>query len=128
MICPNCKSEYRVGFTRCSDCDVDLVDHLSPEPEVPANDERPPYVPVTTAQGQLETGQIRSFLESNGIPTEVRGESFGKVYGLVVNGFGAVDVLVPKDQAAAALDLLEKADHGELAIGEAGDESTPPES
>jgi hypothetical protein len=25
MICPVCKAEYRQGFTRCSDCDVDLV-------------------------------------------------------------------------------------------------------
>lgn len=26
MICPNCKSEYRPGFTSCSDCHVDLVE------------------------------------------------------------------------------------------------------
>jgi hypothetical protein len=25
MFCPECKAEYRQGFTRCSDCDVDLV-------------------------------------------------------------------------------------------------------
>src|SRR5580692_12909350 len=25
MFCPDCKSEYRPGFTHCSDCDVDLV-------------------------------------------------------------------------------------------------------
>jgi len=25
MICPVCKAEYRQGFTRCADCDVDLV-------------------------------------------------------------------------------------------------------
>jgi hypothetical protein len=29
MFCPNCKSEYRFGFTKCSDCGVDLVEHLS---------------------------------------------------------------------------------------------------
>ena len=29
MFCPKCKSEYRFGFTKCSDCDVDLVDRLS---------------------------------------------------------------------------------------------------
>jgi hypothetical protein len=28
MFCPVCKSEYREGFTKCSDCDVDLVEHL----------------------------------------------------------------------------------------------------
>jgi hypothetical protein len=30
MFCPECKAEYRPGFTRCSDCDVDLVEALSP--------------------------------------------------------------------------------------------------
>jgi hypothetical protein len=29
MFCPDCKSEFRLGFTRCVDCDVDLVEHLS---------------------------------------------------------------------------------------------------
>lgn len=28
MFCPVCKAEYRSGFTRCSDCDVALVDTL----------------------------------------------------------------------------------------------------
>lgn len=28
MFCPNCKAEYRLGFTRCADCDVDLVERL----------------------------------------------------------------------------------------------------
>src|SRR6266568_4505645 len=31
MFCPQCRVEYRPGFTRCSDCDVDLVERL-PEP------------------------------------------------------------------------------------------------
>jgi hypothetical protein len=28
MFCPECQAEYRPGFTRCSDCGLDLVDHL----------------------------------------------------------------------------------------------------
>src|SRR5438552_6571009 len=28
MFCPQCKAEYRASFVRCSDCDVELVDHL----------------------------------------------------------------------------------------------------
>jgi len=27
--CPKCRSEYRQGFTKCADCEVDLVDELS---------------------------------------------------------------------------------------------------
>jgi outer membrane PBP1 activator LpoA protein len=30
MFCPQCKAEYRSGYRRCSDCDVDLVDELPP--------------------------------------------------------------------------------------------------
>jgi hypothetical protein len=26
--CPNCRVEYRPGFSRCTDCEVDLVDGL----------------------------------------------------------------------------------------------------
>lgn len=29
MFCPLCKAEYREGFTRCNDCDVDLVASLT---------------------------------------------------------------------------------------------------
>ena len=32
MFCPECQAEYRQGFTRCADCDVDLVYELPPEP------------------------------------------------------------------------------------------------
>jgi hypothetical protein len=28
MFCPKCRAEYRSGFTRCSDCEVDLVNEL----------------------------------------------------------------------------------------------------
>ncbi len=31
MYCPQCKAEYRQGFTRCADCDVELV-HDPPPP------------------------------------------------------------------------------------------------
>jgi len=31
MFCPECKAEYRPGFTHCSDCDVDLVEELPGE-------------------------------------------------------------------------------------------------
>jgi hypothetical protein len=34
MYCPWCKAEYRAGFTRCSNCDVDLVDAVT---EIPAS-------------------------------------------------------------------------------------------
>jgi len=115
MFCPQCESEYRDGFTRCGECGVDLVASLPPEPPEP--DHNAEYVPVTTVQGQLQINQIRSFLESNGIPSEVQGESTRNIYGFTVDGLAAAQVLVPKEQFAAAVELLQVAEHGDLVIG-----------
>jgi hypothetical protein len=38
MFCPQCKAEYRPGFTRCSDCGLDLVNDL-PDANIPHTDE-----------------------------------------------------------------------------------------
>ena len=39
MFCPLCQAEYRAGFTRCSECDVQLVEVLPPRQEGSAQDE-----------------------------------------------------------------------------------------
>ncbi len=58
--CPACRSEYREGFTRCSDCDVDLVA------------ERPtvllPWKKVFEGD-PLKADLVRAALESEGIDT-----------------------------------------------------------
>ena len=35
MFCPLCKAEYREGFLKCADCQVDLVNALPIDPEPP---------------------------------------------------------------------------------------------
>jgi hypothetical protein len=51
MYCPQCKAEYRQGFTRCSDCDVELV-----------------HEPPQAAHGLGSTGEAGSHAEDSDDP------------------------------------------------------------
>jgi len=51
MFCPQCKAEYRQGFTRCADCDVDLA-----------------YALPVTESDSAETSQAASPVESDEDP------------------------------------------------------------
>jgi hypothetical protein len=55
MFCSVCKSEYRDGFTRCSDCKVSLQDALDLEP----NGERPQVVFCPNCRTQYNDGSTR---------------------------------------------------------------------
>ncbi len=86
-----------------------------------------PYVVVSTAQGQFDESQLRAFLEANGIPTQTRGETLRNTHGLTLDGLGAVEILVPADQADAARELLAQAERGELRLADdATDDDTTP--
>ena len=58
MFCPQCRSEYRAGFTRCGECEVDLVDELTAVAEEPAASE--PSGTWIECCGFLELGDARS--------------------------------------------------------------------
>jgi hypothetical protein len=51
MFCPQCQAEYRQGFTRCSDCDVDLVHELAQE--VPRDGETLQIISDDETEGAL---------------------------------------------------------------------------
>jgi hypothetical protein len=115
MFCPQCRAEYRPGFIRCSDCDIELVDRLPDEANEPTElDELGPgdWEVIATVQSPVERGQICSFLEANGIPAQSIGESLQRSYG----GVGAIQVRVPRNFAYAARELLKEADEGEFNI------------
>src|ERR1051326_4940094 len=77
MFCPRCKAEYRLGFTKCSDCHVDLVDQLPVEPPKPPGGprrfERDPFAPepelvvIRTYSTGLDANLAKSVLEAAGI-------------------------------------------------------------
>ena len=75
-----------------------------------------PFVVVSTVQGQFVEAQVRAFLESNGVPTQTRGEALRTTHAISIDGIGAVEILVPRDLAATARKLLARADRGDFRI------------
>jgi len=65
--CPACHCEYRPGFTRCIDCDFELVDSLSEnnpvEPELGQLD----LVDLGSFPDPMQAQMIQELLEKNGI-------------------------------------------------------------
>jgi hypothetical protein len=76
------------------------------------------YVVVSTVSGQFAEEQVRAFLEAQGIPTEVRGETLRSTHGLSLDSLGAVEILVPREQEEEARALLAAAESGELRLAE----------
>ena len=96
MYCPNCRSEYRAGFTRCKDCDVRLVVELPPE-------EQPEFVDLVEVLTMADAGQIpliKSILEAEEIPYLAQGENFNLARNI------AVRFLVPRVYLETAREIL----------------------
>jgi hypothetical protein len=85
MICPRCKADYRPGFTRCSDCDVDLVhEHELPKspidlrqvgedgeylvPGAPGDPNEDPFCSFWKGNDPRLHAEICELLDESGIP------------------------------------------------------------
>ena len=112
MICPECGSEYREGFTHCNDCDVDLVEPIEGEPDAQLS-----KVWVGTNPAILPL--VESLLDEAEIPFMKRGDAIqdlfagGRLLGLnpVV---GPVEFWVRSDYAEQALELLADVDESHV--------------
>jgi Putative prokaryotic signal transducing protein len=71
---------------------------------------------VFTANGEIQAQQVRAFLESAGISSELRGESLRKTHGLTLDGLGMVGIVVSSIDADRARALLASAEAGELRL------------
>lgn len=123
MICPECGGEYREGFTRCADCDVELVGELPPAPEEETAGE-----PVTV----LETGDpaalalAESLLRDAGIPFFAKGEYLQDLFALGRFGFGFSSVAGPVALQVAAEHAEAAAQILDVTLAEALEDPDPP--
>jgi Putative prokaryotic signal transducing protein len=101
MICPECGSEYREGFTHCSDCDVDLVEPEAEEPEVDLvkvyESGNPAIIPI-----------VESVLRDAPIEFLMKGNVVQALQGAVGSPYAVpVEFWVRSDDEAAAREILE---------------------
>jgi hypothetical protein len=77
VFCPQCKAEYRPGFTHCGDCDVDLVEELPKaaiEPWQAAESAKPgdpnanPFCSFWKGEDPRVHAELCSVLDEAGIP------------------------------------------------------------
>ena len=73
MFCPVCKAEYRDGYTKCSDCNVDLVDKLPVKPVCEA-DTNIKFVKLLQTNDITDIVQIKSILDSEGVHYYIKGD------------------------------------------------------
>ncbi len=113
MFCPVCKTEYRPGFTRCSDCLVNLV-HELPAEAAAGQEESAPLWPDAETMAELWRGEdtvlhgrLVSELKQVGIPCETSPTREAAGCGLdpIVRGveprFGFIVRVQPKDRPLA---------------------------
>ena len=102
MFCPKCKSEYREGFYKCTDCGVDLVAGQPPATEDGVNYVE--MVEVFSTYSQSDIAFIKSVLDGEGIHYFFSGEST-----VMMIGAGSyARLLVKADEAQRAREILQE--------------------
>jgi len=107
MYCPNCRVEYRDGFTECSDCRITLLAGTPPLEPPAAFDPALDLVVVLETNDRIQLALAKGLLEDAGIPFFVLGQIATLVQD--VDGFlhKWVRVQVPRDREAEARGLLD---------------------
>ena len=106
MYCPQCRAEFREGFTECSDCHVPL--RAGPPPPEPPSRFDPSLDPVIVlvTNDQIHLAMAKGLLEEAGIPFLALGEIAMLVTGADPLLHNWVEIQVPRDCEGAARDVL----------------------
>jgi hypothetical protein len=105
--CPTCLSEFRPGFDRCEECDVDLVDEL-PDPPTYEQPPNPAFQSVYETTDMTDALSINTLLEANGIESSVD-NSLSGLYAIGLPTPAArIVVTVPSQDAQQAAALIKK--------------------
>jgi hypothetical protein len=119
MICPECGSEYREGFTHCNDCDVDLVEPMAKEQGEPDAD----LVSVYKSGNPALLPIVESLLRDAQIEFMTTGQSVQALQGAIGISFVVpVEFWVRSEYAEQALELLADVDESQVVEDELPEE------
>lgn len=110
--CPNCKTEYREGFYKCSDCESDLVDEIDTKIDTEDNVESTfsdidwEYLDIFV--DEQEANMIESFLNSDNINTWKKYPGFSDI-SKIVGGMTklGIAIYVPRERLDDARLIVE---------------------
>ncbi len=114
MICPECGSEHREGFTRCVACDVDLVEAAPPEPDAVLVKawETSNAALIPLYQSLLQAAQIAFMIRGEAIQDLLGWGRFGSGANLAI---GPVEFWVREEAADEARAIAESLETSEEA-------------
>jgi hypothetical protein len=98
MFCPECRAEYQPGYTKCSDCDIDLVLELPPltPPEFLEFDE------VLSTNSPSDVAFLKSILDEDNMTYFFQGEHVAPyVYHAL-----PMRLMIRRDQVLRAMEIL----------------------
>jgi hypothetical protein len=108
MFCPKCKTEYREGFSKCADCDVDLIPELPPDSEQEPSEEYLDLINIKTYSSRHDAELAKSFLASNGVHAVVIGDDYGGIHPALSFSTG-VQLLVKEKDVQKTKKIFHKA-------------------
>jgi len=98
MFCPKCRTEYLPGTTRCPECNVSLVEELTPENHKVNN-----YRKVLSLSTAEEVALLKSILDDNDIEYYFQGENFNALRLMLEPA-----ILMIRDDQAESVEILLK--------------------
>jgi putative signal transducing protein len=108
VYCPICRTEYRDGFTECSDCQATLLAGTPPPQAASAFDPDLDLVVVLETNDAIQLSLAKGILDNAGIPFFVLGQIATLIQDIDPFLHKWVRLQVPRDRESEARDLLEQ--------------------
>ena len=124
MYCPQCRVEYRDGFTECFDCHVPLFAGTPPSETAAASDPALGLVVVLETNDRIQLALAKGLLEDAGIPFFALGQIATLIQDVDPYLHKWVRVQVPRDGEAEAREILDQLLVAETSPESGGEENS----